>query len=111
MKAIRPAANMAPANALSRVAPLVALGLGELEVVGPVADGSETAVEETDEADRVAERDDSAVEIEAVVLVPEAEVEAEDAFLTSMVKEVSPPYICTVRLPDVVVVRSSLGMV
>ncbi|RYP23237.1 hypothetical protein DL766_007534 [Monosporascus sp. MC13-8B] len=59
-------------------------GLAELEVVVPVVDGSEAAVGETDEADEEAEEADDAVGVEAVV--PEAEAEAEDAFLMSMVK-------------------------
>jgi hypothetical protein len=61
------------------VAPLVSLGLAELKVVVPVVYGSEAAVGETDEADEVAEEADDAVGVEAVV--PEAEAEAEDAFL------------------------------
>jgi hypothetical protein len=78
------------------------LGLAELEVVVSAVDSSEAAVGETDGAD-------NAVGVEAVV--PEAEAEAEDAFLISMVKADSPVYDCTVLSPDVVVVRSSLEMV
>jgi hypothetical protein len=88
---------------------LVSLGLAELEVVVSVVDGSEAAVGETDEADEEAGEADDAVGVEAVV--PEAEAEAEDAFLVSMVKAESPVYDCTVLSPDVVVVRSSLEMV
>lgn len=123
VQAIRPIANRTPANALSRVAPLVLLGLAELEVVVPVVDGVEAAVGETDEADEEAEEADDAVRVEAVVpeaeavvpeteaVVPEVEAEVEDAFWMSMVKAESPVYDCTVLAPDVVVVRSSLDMV
>lgn len=97
MKAIRPTPNITPANALSRVAPLVSLGLAELAVVvGFVVDGVEVVVEEIDEVGEEAEGDVEAVAIEVIVLVPEVEAEAEDAFLTSIVKEVSPLYDCTV---------------
>ena len=65
-------------------------------------DGSGASVGETGEAD-------DAVEVEAVV--PDVEVEAEDAFLMSMVKSGSPVYDCTVPSPDFVVVMSSLEMV
>jgi hypothetical protein len=61
IKAIRPTANRTSANALSRVAPLVSLGLAELEVVAPMVDGSEAAVGETE-----AEEADDAVGVEAV---------------------------------------------
>jgi hypothetical protein len=137
VQAIRPIANRTPANALSRVAPLVLLGLAELEVVVPMVDGLEAAVGETDEADEEAEEADDAVRVEAVVpeaeavvpeaeavvpkaeavvpkaeaVVPKAEAEAEDVFWMSMVKAESPVYDCTVLSPDVVVVRSSLDMV
>jgi len=109
LKAIRPIANRTPANVLSRVALLVSLRLAELEVVVPVVDGSEAAVRKTDKADEEAEEADNAVGVEAVV--PEAEAEAEDTFLMSMVKAESPVYNCTVLSPDVVVVRLSLEIV
>lgn len=71
-------------NALSRVPPLVSLGLAELEVVVPV---------DEEEADVV------------------VGVEAESASLTSIVKVESPMYSCTLLSPTVVVVRSLLERV
>jgi hypothetical protein len=88
---------------------LVSLGLAELEVVVPMVDGSEAVVGETDETDEEAEEANDVVGVEAVV--PEAETEAEDASLMSMVKAESPVYNCTMLSLDVVVVRSSLEMV
>lgn len=78
-------------NALSRVPPLVSLGLAELEAVVPV---------DEEEADVV-------VGVEAVV----PEVGATSAFLTSIVKVETPMYSCTLLSPTVVVVRSLLERV
>lgn len=75
----------------------------------PVVDGLGEVVGETDETDEEAEEGDDPVGIG--VAVPEAEVEADDASVMSMVKVESPVYDCTVLAPDVVVVRSSLEMV
>lgn len=64
---------------------------------------------EINEADEQAEEADDAVGVEA--LAPEAEAEAKDAFLMSMVKAESPAYGCTVLSPDVVIVKSSVKTV
>ena len=109
MNAIRPAANTTPANALSRVAPLVSLGLSELEVAESVVDDSGAAVVETVEPDGEAEEVDDAAGVASAVF--EVKDEAEDSLLMSMLKEVSPVYDCTVPSPDVVVSISSLEMV
>lgn len=101
------AANRPPATALSRTAPLVALGLAVPEVVVPAADGteSEVAADAADEADEEVEVAEEAVDVTLSLVDEEAEVE--DA---SIVNSAGPLYDCSVAPPDVVVVRSSLGM-
>lgn len=100
--------NRAAVDALSLIAPLVWLGLVELDVAEPVVDGDDSMVDvsvvvgATDEVDAVAV-------LEAVV--PDGEPEGEDAPLASMVKSGSPAYDCSSLSPDVSVFRSSLEMV